>query len=115
MSANKDRGSRWEKDIVDYLRSVGFQYAERRLAGSAKDRGDIAGIPGVVVEAKSQNRITLSEWMDEAVVEGQRDNAWLAVTWVKRKGRGSAADGYVVMTGTQFAEILRTLCGLEES
>lgn len=107
MSAAKAKGSAWERGIVDYLKSFGFAYVERRIAGSLKDRGDIAGLPGVVIEAKSCARIELSTFVDEAVLEGQNDGAWLAVTWIKRRGKGSAGDGYVVMTGRQFVEILR--------
>lgn len=109
MSAGKARGSRWERAICDYLLSFGYQYVERRLAGSRADRGDIAGLPGICIEAKSQNRISLSEWVDEAVAEGINDGAWLSVCWVHRKGKGSAGDGYVVMTGRQFVELLQRM------
>jgi Holliday junction resolvase len=46
---SKKRGSAWERAIVEHLRTVGWPYAERRIAGSAKDRGDIAGVVGVVI------------------------------------------------------------------
>lgn len=107
MSSQKQRGSSWERAIVDYLRSFGFAYVERRIAGSVKDRGDIAGLPGIVIEAKSCARIDLATFVDEAVLEGVNDKAWLAVTWIKRRGKSSAGDGYVVLTGRQFIEILR--------
>lgn len=107
MSAAKDRGTRWESEIVAFLASEGFTYVERRALNGNRDRGDIAGIPGVVIEAKSQNRISLAEWVDETVAETANDGAWLGVTWAKRKGKSSAGDGYVILTGHQFAELLR--------
>ncbi len=109
MSRSKQIGTSWETAIVTYLRANGFPHVERRALNGAKDRGDIAGLPGIVVEAKSQNRITLAEWVDESVTEQANDKAWLGVVWAKRKGKGSAGDGYVVMTGHQFAHLLHLL------
>lgn len=105
-SRNKAKGSAFERAIVDHLRAAGWPYAERRLAGSAKDRGDIAGVVGVVIEAKSQARLTLAEWVDEAETERVNDNAWLGVVWHKKIGKASAGDGYVTMTGHQFTALL---------
>lgn len=107
MTASRARGTRWETAIVDYLRANGWPYVERRARNGAKDRGDIAGIPGLVVEAKSTNRIELAAWVGEAETERDNDGAQYGVVWAKRKGRQSAADGYVVMSGAQFAALLR--------
>lgn len=105
-SKSKAKGSAWERAIVDYLRTVGWPFAERRLAGSAKDRGDIAGVVGVVIEAKNAARTDLAGWLDEADLERTNDGAWLGVVWHKRRGKASAADGYVTMTGAQFTALL---------
>lgn len=105
-SRNKAKGSAWERAIVEHLRAAGWPYAERRLAGAAKDRGDIAGVVGVVIEAKNTARLTLAEWLDEADLERANDNAWLGVVWHKRRGKAAAADGYVTMTGAQFTALL---------
>lgn len=105
-SKSKAKGSAWERAIVDYLRATGWPFAERRLAGNVKDRGDIAGVVGVVIEAKSTSRLTLAEWVEEADLERANDGAWLGVVWHKRIGKASAADGYVTMTGAQFTALL---------
>lgn len=105
-SRNKAKGSAWERAIVEHLRAAGWPYAERRIAGAAKDRGDIAGVVGVVIEAKNTARLTLAEWLDEAESERSNDGAWLGVVWHKRRGKASAADGYVTMTGAQFTALL---------
>ncbi|WP_333744101.1 hypothetical protein [Streptomyces ardesiacus] len=105
-SKNKAKGSAWERAIVEHLRAAGWPFAERRLAGSRKDRGDIAGVVGVVIEAKNTASRNLAGWVDETEVERQNDGAWLGVVWHKRTGKGSAADGYVTMTGAQFTELL---------
>lgn len=107
MSSMKRRGTGWETAIVDYLRTQGFPYTERRALAGKADRGDIAGLPGVVIEAKNQARFDISEWLNEAETEKANDGAWLGVVWAKKRGKSSAGDGYVVMTGAQFAELLR--------
>jgi hypothetical protein len=105
MSRSKAKGTRWETAIVEYLREVA-PHVERRALNGAHDKGDITGIPGVVIEAKNQERHSLAEWVDEAVAEGDNANADVAVAWIHRRGKASPADGYVVMTGTQFVSLL---------
>lgn len=112
MSRSKDKGSAWERAIVEFLRSIAWPAAERRLAGSTKDRGDIAGVPGVVIEAKNCSRMELATWVAEAEVERVHDGAWLGVVWHKRRGKAAAADGYVTMTGRQFARLLAMAGGV---
>ncbi|MFJ4712691.1 hypothetical protein [Streptomyces sp. NPDC088785] len=103
---NKTKGSAWERAIVDHLRANGWPFAERRIAGAAKDRGDIAGVVGVVIEAKNTASRNLAEWIEETELERTNDGAWLGVVWHKRTGRAAAADGYVTMTGAQFTALL---------
>lgn len=105
-SPNKAKGSAWERAVVEFLRKAGWPYAERRIAGSAKDRGDIAGVVGVVIEAKNKASIDLAAWVDEADLERENDGAWLGVVWHKRRMRTSAGHGYVTMTGEQFVTLL---------
>jgi hypothetical protein len=106
MTTSKRKGSSWEAAIVDHLRANGAPHAERRLAGSAKDRGDIAGLPGVVIEAKAAVRVELSAWLAEAEAERANDNAALAVVWHKRHGKASAGDGYIAMTPATLLHLL---------
>lgn len=107
MSASKRRGTSWETAIVDYLRGAGVAHAERRAPSGARDRGDIAGIPGVVIEAKSAARIELAAWMDETERERVEDGATYGVLWIKRRGRASAGDGYAVLSGAALVALLR--------
>ncbi|MDX3039395.1 hypothetical protein PV383_19755 [Streptomyces caniscabiei] len=105
-SRNKAKGSAWERAIVEHLRNAGWPFAERRIAGAAKDRGDIAGVVGVVIEAKNTASRNLAGWIAETEAERVNDGAWLGVVWHKRTGKASAADGYVTMTGAQFTALL---------
>ncbi|WP_329013135.1 hypothetical protein OG271_03860 [Micromonospora rifamycinica] len=106
MSASKRKGTAWESAIVAYLIANGVPRAERRTLAGAKDRGDIAGIPGVVIEAKSATRIDLAGWLDETEAERRNDLASVGAAWIKRRGKASPGQGYVVMTGERFLRLL---------
>jgi hypothetical protein len=108
MSANKARGTKWESAIVAFLRDKGFTYAERRALSGANDMGDLTGIPGVVVEAKHVARTDLSGWLDEAEQERTNAKADVGVVWMKRRGYTSPGRAYVVMTGDDFAWLLKS-------
>ena len=106
MSASRVKGTNWESAIVAYLRTNGVPHAERRALGGAKDRGDITGIPAVVMEAKNTKTITLGAWIDEAEAERANDHADIGIVWFKRRGKTSAGDGYVTMTGATLVRLL---------
>lgn len=106
MSASKRKGTSWESAIVDFLRERGVPYAERRALAGTQDRGDIAGIPGVVIEAKSAARHEPAKWIDEAEAERVNDGAAVGVVWFKRRGKTSPGAGFVLMTGEQLVALL---------
>jgi hypothetical protein len=113
VNRNKTKGSAWERAIVEHLRAAGWPHAERRLAGAALDRGDIAGVIGVVIEAKNTARLDLAGWIAAAAAERANDRATYGVVWHKRRGRASAAEGYVTMTGSTFSALLAAALGIE--
>jgi hypothetical protein len=107
MSKSRAKGTAWETQIVTYLRDNGVPHAERRALGGNNDRGDIAGIPGVVVEAKSAARLELAQWLAEVEAERANDGAVVGVVWHKRRGKSSAGEGYVTMSGATLIHLLR--------
>lgn len=112
MSAAKKKGTSAETAVVGYLRAQGFVQTERRALNGNNDRGDIAGIPGTVIEVKNCTRTELAAWIDEAELEGDNDGAQVAVVWHKRRGKGQPADWFVTMTGAQFTFLLREAMGM---
>lgn len=103
----RQAGTKWESAIVEALRLAGWDACERRRLSGAKDKGDIAGVPGVVIEAKNTARLDLAGAVDEANTERENADAEHGVAWIKRKGRTSPAHGYVVMDGYTFMNLLR--------
>ena len=81
-------------------------HAERTRAGWQDDRGDIDGLPGVVIEVKNQKRIDLPGWLDELGVEMMNAKAWTGVLVVKRRGSTDPDDWYFVMPGNVWAELM---------
>jgi hypothetical protein len=107
MNAARRKGTTWETAIVDYLQDNGWPYAERRALNGNNDRGDVAGIPGIVIEAKNAKTINLAGWLDEATVEAANDHADLGAVWFKRRGRIDPGAGYVLMDGDAFTQLLQ--------
>jgi hypothetical protein len=107
VSRERQIGTAWETKVVEFLRANGFPFAERRALAGALDKGDITGIPGVVVEAKREQRTDLSGWLREAHTERDNAGADIGVVWAWRRGKGSAGDAYVVMDGATFARLIR--------
>jgi hypothetical protein len=100
VSASKDKGTAAETAVVRYLREQGATQAERRALSGSQDRGDIAGVPGVVIEVKNVSRDALPGWVDEAEIERTNDGALIGVVWHKRRGKRSPADWFVTMRGS---------------
>jgi len=106
-NTSKARGTAWETMIVNYLIEHGWPNTERRALHGSDDRGDIAGIVGLVVEAKNDKRFDLAGWLDEATAERDHDGADLGVAWFKRRGHPSPGEAYVLMDGAAFVLLLK--------
>ena len=111
MSAAKTKGTAAETAVVRFLQANGYPHAERRALAGAQDRGDVAGIPGLVIEVKAAARMELAAWVEEAHREarspdGVRVDDCLPVVWHKRRGKGSPGDWYVTMDGWAFWALL---------
>lgn len=107
MSKQRQKGTAFESAIVRYLIDQGFAQVERRALSGTSDRGDIAGIPGWVLEAKNCQRTELAGWVDEAALEQANDGAEYSAVWHHRRGKARPADGFVTMTGATFVRLLR--------
>lgn len=103
----RQAGTKWETAIVEALRLAGWDACERRRLSGKRDRGDIAGVPGVVIEAKNTARIDLAGAVDQANIERENADAEHGVAWIKRRGKSHPAHGYVVMDGYTFMNLLR--------
>jgi len=85
----KQKGTAAESAVVSFLRTQGFPYAERLALQGGKDRGDVTGIPGIVVEVKAENVYTLSSWLQECRVEVENAKADYGFVAAKPRGVGN--------------------------
>lgn len=104
---SKRKGSAWELAIAKYLIEQGWKHAERRIAGSTVDKGDIYGIIGCVIEAKNEKRIDLAGYMKELEVECANAKANTGVAIVKKRGTTSVGDAYAVMTVDMWVKLVK--------
>lgn len=98
----KKAGSKFERDVADYLAYHVDDRIDRRVKTGAADKGDIGGLrvhgQRVVVECKDTARINLGGWANEAEVERVNDDALLALVAHKRHGKGQPGDQWVTLT-----------------
>lgn len=107
MSRERAKGTRAETAVVDYLTDAGFAYVERRAGNGIRDRGDIAGLPGVVLEVKNCNRVELAAWADELAEEMTNAGAEVGAVIHKRKGTTDVGRWYATLPVSVLAELLK--------
>ena len=88
------RGADWEQKVADYLKEV-FPRAERRVKNGRYDRGDITGIPNVVIECKAERVIDIPGYLGELELEMENDGAAFGFVFIKNRRHGTE-DGYAV-------------------
>jgi Holliday junction resolvase len=108
VSAARAKGTAAETAVVRFLQDHGYPHAERRALAGSQDRGDIAGIPGVVIEVKAAARLELAAWADETIREASSAGVVIEtpVLCVKRRGKGSPADWYWIVDGWTMLELI---------
>jgi len=126
MSAyNKAKGSRYENDLVEWIReNAPLLRAERLPRAGAKDEGDVAitfpsGV--LVVEAKNHKEFAFSDWLRQArdemvnyVTKRRLDPVSVfPLVLVKRRGK-SIGESYAVMELHLLVELIEHLSGDDE-
>jgi Holliday junction resolvase len=85
VSRNKRAGTAWESKIVAHLREQGWPNAERRALAGGKDKGDVIGVDGVVLEAKAAAAWRVGDWLKELTAEKANAGAETGALVVKRR------------------------------
>ena len=103
-------GTRFERDVADYLAAHVDDRIDRRVKTGNKDRGDIGGVRHMggrlVLECKDTARTDLGTWAREAEVERGNDDALVGAVIHKRHGKGQAGDQWVTMTLRDLVALL---------
>lgn len=81
--AQRDRGSRFEREVVDAAKAAGFPDATRTSDGRhQRTRGDIAGVPGVSLECKRTEAFSIrAAWKQAVDQAGDTDLPVVVTRW----------------------------------
>lgn len=118
LSKQREKGTRFETAVAEYLRLATGQDVTRRALSGANDKGDLRGLringDECVVECKNCNSVKVSEWLNQARKEAANADADFCVVVFHRKGVGldiiKMGDQAVLMDLDTFARII----GMEE-
>lgn len=107
----KTAGTRFERQIADYLAQQVDDRIDRRVKTGAKDRGDIAGLrhhgQRLTVEVKDYGgQLKAAEWTSEAHTEMSNDDAVAGLVIAKRRGTTDPGSQWVLMTVNDLIGIL---------
>jgi hypothetical protein len=111
----KAAGSRFEREVADYLAQAVDDRIDRRVTTGAKDKGDIGGVRihghRVVLECKNHARTDLAGWYAEAETQRDNDGAGIGLVVHKRRNIATPERQWVTMTLADLAWILRKAAG----
>ena len=102
----KQKGSAYERTIVNYLRECGFG-VDRTRAGWTDDRGDIHGIEGFTFECKNHKSISLAGWVSELLIECVNAGTQLGAVVHKRRGSTDGGEQYATMPLRMLVQLLK--------
>jgi len=93
-SAPQAAGQRWARDVAARWRARGVLTAEAyhvgwELARGERDRGDIGGVPGTVIEVKNLSDDRVAAGLNQALLARARQAADWAWYFKKYRGRGT--------------------------
>jgi len=104
----KRKGSQYERDVVKWLRQMGYPCAERAYgAGRHDDVGDIDGINGVVIECKNEKAIRIPQYLRELEDEMTHADAETGVVLIKKRGTSNISESYAVMPAELWVNLLK--------
>ncbi len=99
-ASHRARAKSWEQEVAGFVGGW-------RSRPSNPDLGDVAGVPGVVVECKAQGKYELHQWILQARRAAKAAGASLALVAVKKQGKRNPADGLWLIDPACIPYILR--------
>jgi hypothetical protein len=79
--AQRDRGARFEREVVDAAKAAGYPLAARTSDGRhQRTRGDIAGVPGVSIECKRTEKFSIRQAWAQALEQAAATDLPVVVT-----------------------------------
>lgn len=66
MVNSRSKGARFERNLAGRLRDYGYDCRRGQQFCGANGDADVIGLPGIHIEAKHQERMSLYEWIAQA-------------------------------------------------
>ena len=110
---SKEKGTRFESDIVKWLRASGWDVWRMAQTGQ-EAQGAIGGLADFAIEARNRKKLELAKNVDDANDRARCKGAKFGVTIMKRQNRPTE-DAYVAMDLATFGEILLYLYETDDS
>lgn len=102
MTNSKQKGARFERTLASLFKEYGYDCRRGQQYCGANGDADIVGLPGIWIEAKHQERMSLYDWMEQAKRDS-KDTGNLPVVFHKK----NRAEILVTMQLDTFMEIYR--------
>lgn len=106
----RQAGTRFERQIADYLAATIDDRIDRRVRNGNKDRGDLGGLrihgQRLVAELKDCATLALPAWTTEAHTEASNDDALAGVVIHKRRGTSDPGRQWVTCTVDDLAALI---------
>jgi hypothetical protein len=103
MSKSRQKGTKWENDVLHFLQESGFPNTKR--ADFSSPLGDLSGLQ-IVAECKDQRTMALPEWLAQAERASEKVGGRPFAIFHKRL-RKNVAKSYVTMELEQFIHLLK--------
>ena len=88
-SMSQAKGCQWERDVADLARAHGFSQARRTFFQPGATGADISGVPGLAIEAKRAERVSLQAWWKQAQdAAGPGEMPCVALRWSRGPALG---------------------------
>ena len=66
MTNSRQKGARFERTLAAELRAYGHECRRGQQYCGTNGDADVIGLPGIHIEAKHQERMSLYDWMEQA-------------------------------------------------
>lgn len=105
-AAQRDKGARYEREAVNWLRTRHHPDARRYLAGDGRQPGDIDAIPAVTIDVKAHRVLCIPEWLRQ--VENEAGPNRLPLLWIHRPGLADPGDWWAITRWKHIYPLLET-------
>ena len=73
MTNSRQKGARFERTLAASLRDYGYECRRGQQYCGTNGDADVIGLPGIHIEAKHQERMSLYDWMEQAKRDARQD------------------------------------------